>query len=82
MRLNTQFDVTGNKWPIHFLSKCMYSVLSTTFFSLMEHQIVISGDTKGAVSFHFKVPMICDLWENGKIYDIDSCRDYICGLEH
>jgi hypothetical protein len=24
----------------------------------------------------FKVP-ICDLWENGKIYDIDSCRDYI-----
>jgi hypothetical protein len=31
---------------------------------------------KGAVPFHFKVP-ICDLWENGKIYDIDSCRDYI-----
>jgi hypothetical protein len=36
---------------------------------------------KGAVPFHFKVP-ICDLWENGKIYDIDYCRDYmyICGL--
>jgi hypothetical protein len=30
---------------------------------------------KGAVPFHFRVP-ICDLWENGKIYDIDSCRDY------
>jgi hypothetical protein len=36
---------------------------------------------KVAVSFHFKVP-ICDLWENGKIYDIDSCRDYICCLKH
>jgi hypothetical protein len=36
---------------------------------------------KGAVPFHFKVP-ICDLWESGKIYDIDSCRDYICGLKH
>jgi hypothetical protein len=35
--------------------------------------------SKGAVAFHFKVP-ICDLWENGKMYDIDSCRDYICGL--
>jgi hypothetical protein len=31
--------------------------------------------------FHFKVPF-CDLWENGKIYDIDSCRDYVCGLKH
>jgi hypothetical protein len=37
--------------------------------------------SKGAVPFHFKVP-ICDLWENGKIYDIDSFRDYICGLKH
>jgi hypothetical protein len=36
---------------------------------------------KGAVSFHFAVP-ICDMWENGKIYDIDSFRDYICGLRH
>jgi hypothetical protein len=36
---------------------------------------------KGAISFHCKVP-ICDMWENGKIYDIDSCRDYICGLKH
>jgi hypothetical protein len=35
----------------------------------------------GAVSFHFKVP-ICDLWENGKFYDIYSSRDYICGLKH
>jgi hypothetical protein len=24
---------------------------------------------QGAVPFHFKVP-ICDLWKNGKIYDI------------
>jgi hypothetical protein len=39
------------------------------------------GILKGAGSFHLKVP-ICDLWENGKIYDIDSCRDYICGLKH
>jgi hypothetical protein len=36
----------------------------------------------GAVfPFHFKVP-ICDLWEDSKIYDIDSCRDYICGQKH
>jgi hypothetical protein len=33
---------------------------------------------KGAVvPFHFKVPV-----GNGKIYDIDSCRNYICGLKH
>jgi hypothetical protein len=36
---------------------------------------------KVAVHFHFKVP-ICDLWENGKIYENDSCKDYICGLKH
>jgi hypothetical protein len=42
------------------------------------HPIIFS---KGAVSYHFKVP-ICELWENGKIYDIDSSRDYICGLKH
>jgi hypothetical protein len=39
------------------------------------------GILKGAVSFHFKVP-ICDLWEKVKIDDIDYCRDYICGLKH
>jgi hypothetical protein len=37
--------------------------------------------SKRGCSLSFKVP-ICDLWENGKIYDIDSCRDYISGLKH
>jgi hypothetical protein len=53
-----------------------------------EHNSNILGQTVtkqtnfvGAVSFHLKVP-ISDLWENGKIYDIDFCRDYICGLKH
>jgi hypothetical protein len=44
-------------------------------------RIIIFRSQKGAVPFLFKVP-ICDLWENGKIYDIDSFRDYICGLKH
>jgi hypothetical protein len=62
----------------------------TTLLPIFVHSTLISGPidskpsanekrTKGTVSFHFKVP-ICDLWENDKIYDIDSCRDYICGL--
>jgi hypothetical protein len=45
------------------------------------HCIEKNQKWKGAVHFHFKLP-ICDLWENGNIYDIDSCRDYICGLKH
>jgi hypothetical protein len=29
---------------------------------------------KGAVSFQLKT-VICDLWENGKSYDLAICRD-------
>jgi hypothetical protein len=41
--------------------------------------LIICDPIYEAVPFHFKVP-ICDLWENGKIYGIDSCRDYICAV--
>jgi hypothetical protein len=52
-----------------------------TFIGEETLKLILDRMAKGVVSFHFKVP-ICDLLENGKIYDIDSCRDYIYGQKH
>jgi hypothetical protein len=49
--------------------------------SCLDMQTYQSWLEKGLFPFILRFLFVICARENGQIYDIDSCRDYICGLK-